>query len=466
MNVLGLQTEACSTGVGKLQTKAIDKGIVRRQILDIAWPSVTELIMVTLCQMVDMIMLGRLGSYAVAAVGLTSQPRFLMLAVFVALNVGTTAVVARLKGEGNAAEANKVVRQSLLLTICASIVISILGIVFSRQLVVLMGGEPETIIPGTNYFRIIMSGFVITTIPLCVTAALRGAGNTKASMYMNSVANVVNVIFNYLLINGKMGFPALGVSGAAIGTIIGYFAAFIMAAIILMRGKQYITLSLKDDFKPDFKVILRVLKVGLPAAYEQFAIRLGLLIYTRTVSSLGTDAFATHQICLNIMNLTFMNGQALGIAATTLAGQSLGRKEPELAKAYAVQTTQLGCLISVLIGVCYFFLGFYLVSLYTDHAEIIETGSHILKIIAFLQPFQSSQLILSGTLRGAGDTRWPAISIFIGLLIIRPFLSYISVCILHWGVIGAWLALAADQFVRFFIIYFRYRTDKWTEVNV
>lgn len=444
----------------------IDYSLIRKDIISIAWPSVTELILVTLCQMVDMMMVGRLGPYAITAVGLTSQPKFVMLATFIALNVGTTALVARLKGANNPSSANAVLRQSLLLTLVISVVISIIGVLFSKDMIVLMGGAPDTIDPGAQYFRITMIGFIFTSIPLCISAALRGVGNTKASMHLNIAANAVNVVFNYLLIYGKLGFPALGVSGAAIATVIGAFVSFVMSIVILMRGKQFISLSFKDSFRPDPAIIGRIVKIGLPAAGEQLAMRVGLLIYTRVVSGLGTNVFATHQISLNILGLSFMNGQAFGIAATTLVGQSLGKKRQDLARVYAAQTRFLGSLVSTFIAACFFFFGPQLISLYTDNAEIIKMGALILKIIALLQPFQSSFLILSGALRGAGDTRWPALSIFLGILVIRPVLSFICVLVLHWGLIGAWVALVSDQLMRLAMIYIRFKSNKWTTIKV
>lgn len=451
-------------------SKKLDKKILNREILAIAWPSIIELILVTVCQMADMIMVGRLGAYAIAAVGITNQPRFLMLSAFIALNVGTTALVARLKGEGKQEEANKVLYQSMILTIFLSIAISILGIIFAHDMVILMGGEEDVAKVGGSYFKIIMSGFIFTCIPLCITAALRGAGNTKASMYLNVIANVVNIIFNYLLIYGKLGFPRLEVDGAAIATVIGYIVSFVISLYILFRRRQYLYLppikSMARYFKPDFKAIKRIIRIGLPSAGEQMALRLGLLIYTRIVAGLGTVAFATHQIGLNILSLSFMNGQAFGIAATTLIGQSLGEKDIEKAKAYADQTRHMGAVVAFFIAGIFFFLGKQLVWLFNPDPDIMKAGNTVLKIVAIIQPSQASFQILAGGLRGAGDTKWPALSILVGVLIIRPILAFILVNWANWGLIGAWIALAADQFIRSVLIYIRFRSGRWTRIKV
>jgi putative MATE family efflux protein len=205
-----------------------------KTVLAIAAPAVVELILTSLTQLVNMIMVGNLGAYAISAVGLTNQPRFIMLAVFVALNVGATALVARFKGEGNKRDADVVTAQSILLTVMAAAVLTLPGVLFARKMVLLMGAQADTVEAAAEYFRILMLGFIPTAIPLSISALLRGVGDTKIAMRYNITANLVNIAFNYLLIHGKFGFPTLGVSGAAIATVIGHSSACAMALYTVM----------------------------------------------------------------------------------------------------------------------------------------------------------------------------------------------------------------------------------------
>lgn len=440
--------------------------IIRGRIINIAWPAVTELILVTVCQMVDMMMVGRLGAYAITAVGLTFQPKFLMLTLFLALNVGATALVARMKGSRQPEESRIVVRQILLLTLAFSLVVSVLGVFLARPFVRCMGGGPDVIDPGTEYFQIIMFGFIFSTIPLAISAVLRGIGNTKATLNLNLTANIVNVIFNYLLIYGKFGFPRLEVAGAAIATVLGTIVSSIMGLYMIFKGDEELRISLRDDFRPNFPMLKRIWKIGFPTALEQLALRFGLIIYIRIVAGLGTVVFATHQIALNILSMSFMNGQAFGMAATTLVGQSLGAGKVNRAIEYASKTRRLGSMVSTMLGVGFFFFGEALVSLYTNDPDIISNGGLVLKLVALVQPFQSSFLIISGALRGAGDAKWPAFSIMIGILIIRPLISVLCVFGFKWGLVGAWVALLADQLLRSIMIYFRFKSNKWTTIKV
>ena len=194
--------------------------------------------------------------------------------------------------------------------------------------------------------------------------------------------------------------------------------------------------------------------------------RVGIMIFVKVVAGLGTITFAAHQICLSILGLSFTPGQAFGISAASLIGRSLGEGKPDKADEYGKEARRIGSIISSIMAVILFVFGPELVSLYTSNPEIIKKSSNALKIIAIVQPFQSSQLILAGALRGAGDTVWPLVSTFIGIIGIRVVLAYILVSKLGLGLSGAWIAVFVDQFIRWVLIYSRYRTGKWKYIKL
>lgn len=457
--------------IGKKLSKALPQGITSgmlyRDIVKIAWPSFVELTLTQLTSMADMMMVGRLGAYAISGVGLTNQPKFLLMTMFIAMNVGATALIARYKGAEEREKANNVLRQALLLTFILSLAASIVGYIYSEPMVKFMGAaDAETLAAGTIYLKIQMVGFVFMALTSTITAALRGIGDSKTAMVYNLTANVVNVILNYVLIYGKFGFPRLEVAGASLATIIGQFVAFIMAVRAITRKGEYLELDIKEGFKPNWGVLKNIFNIGIPAMIEQLVMRAGVIIYARTVASLGTVAFATHQVSMNIQAMSFMNGQAFAVSATSLVGQSLGKKRPDMSNAYAQRTRRIGMTVSMILAITFFFFGRYIVALYTNEVEVIEQGTQILKLVAFIQPFQSSQFILTGALRGAGDTRATAIIIFITVLIVRPGLAILSINHLGWGLIGAWIALVADQMLRSLLVLIRYNSEKWKSVIV
>ena len=187
-----------------------------------------------------------MGTQALAAVGLTTQPKFLLMAAFVSMNTGVTALVARNRGRGDQEKANLVVRQGLLFTFWATVLMSILGVVFARPMVVFMGSTEETVtVWATQYLQIQMAGFLTMALTSTITASLRAVGDSKTCMVYNMIANGVNVFFNWLLIYGNLGFPALGVAGASIATVIGQFVAFAIAISVILKGNGFLKLEFK-----------------------------------------------------------------------------------------------------------------------------------------------------------------------------------------------------------------------------
>lgn len=445
----------------------VDSKMLYNDVVQIAWPSMVELTLTQLASMVDLMMVGSLGPWAITAVGLTMQPKFLMMTMFMAMNVGATALVARYKGEDNPYKANMVLNQAILLTLVLSIVGSIVGFVFSEFMIDFMGAaEAKTLDGGTIYLKIQMAGLVLFALTSTVTATLRGIGNSRTAMKYNLIGNGVNVVFNYLLIYGYLGFPKMGVAGASLATVIGQGISFILAFSVILQKGQYLHLRLKDVFKARWEYLKSIFKIGIPAMIEHLVMRAGMIIYSKTVASLGTFAFATHQIAMNIQALSFMNGQAFSVSATSLMGQSLGKRRLDMAQAYTNRTRRVGMGVSLVLGSIFFFLGTPIMKLYTDDPAIIVQGANILKLVALVQPFQSSQFILAGALRGAGDTRGTAVITFATVLLLRPGLANININVFQWGLMGAWIALVVDQFVRSFLILRRYKSGKWKDIKI
>lgn len=461
------EENAVAGRVTKELPQGVTSGMLYRDVVRIAWPSFVELMLTQLASMVDLMMVGSLGAWALTAVGLTTQPKFLLMTVFQSMNVGATALVARYKGADNPQKANLVVRQAVLLTLVLSVIASVLGYIFAEPMIRFMGAtDAQSLEGGTVYLQIQMLGFVFMALTTTVTAVLRGVGDSRTAMIYNLVANLVNVVFNYLLIYGRLGFPRMGVAGASLATIIGQFVAFLAASVCILRGRGYLRLEFREGFKPDREMLGNIFNIGLPAMIEQLLMRAGMIIYAKTVATLGTVPFATHQVCMNIQALSFMNGQAFAVSATTLMGQSLGRRRPDMAQAYCSRTRRVGMFIAVAIGLSFIFLGRQMVSLYNSDPQIVELGGRVLLLVAVMQPLQSSQFIIAGALRGAGDTRATAVITFITVLIVRPVSAIILVQGLHWGLEGAWIAMVLDQVLRSVLVLARYQGGKWKTIRL
>lgn len=453
--------------------KGVTHGMLFGDILRIAWPSFLELLLTQLTSMADQMMVGNLpgevGVQALSAVGITILPKFLMMTMITALNVGSTAVAARFRGMGDRDRVNEVLRQALVLNLLLSVLFMGLGLVLAPTLMRMMGGaglSDEAFGFAVTYFRIQMYGFVPLCMTFTVTALLRGIGDTKNPFYYNTLANVVNVLFNYLLIFGRFGFPRLEVAGASLATVIGQTAAFLVAMRLILDRKRYLHLDNGTRFRFDPVIVKNIVRIGVPSMIEQLIMRLGLIIYNRTVTDLGDVAYATHQICSNIQTMSFMVGQAFANAATTLVGQSLGRRRYDAAMQYARHTEAVGVIVSLFLGFGLIFFGRTVVSLYNRTPEIVSLGGRLLIMAGVIQPLQALQFILSGALRGAGDTKFSAFSMLVTVLILRSGLAILLVTYLKMGLVGAWYAMVADQIVRDLMIILYFRSGRWSRIRL
>ncbi len=448
------------------------KANVRKEIIKITSPVFIELLLGTLFGMVDMIMLGRYGTSAIstasiAAVGITNQLMFIGLSLVQSLSIGATAMVARYIGAKNHDRVEPVVKHIIIMSqLFIVIPLLFISLTFTPSVMKFLGAHQDTISVGSTYFKVIVLGFIFQAFNFSIFASLRGAGDTKTPMKINVIANLFNVIGNAVLIYGLFGAPELGILGAGISTSLSQVVASVLLVRYILRPESTIYINLKNKFRINKDIMFNLVKIGIPAAIEQIVMRLGILLFVKIIASLGTVAYATHQIGINILNLSFTPGQSFGIAASTLAGRSLGAKEPELAEKYIKTSRQMGTIIAVGMGLILFFLGPAIASLYSNDTQVVSEAGRILKLISFIQPFQCSQLVLSGGLRGAGDTVWTLVSTFIGILIVRVILGYYFVMILGMGLMGAWLAILIDQFIRWILITLRFRTNKWKYVTI
>ena len=201
--------------------------------------------------------------------------------------------------------------------------------------------------------------------------------------------------------------------------------------------------------------------IGMPAMMEQLVMRVGIIIYAKTVASLGTVLLAAHQVCMNIQALTFMNGQSFAVSATSLVGQSLGKRRGDMAVNYSKRVQRLGMWVAIGIALAIFFFPREFILMYNDDPVILDVGVTVLRMVALIQPLQASQFILAGAMRGAGDTKYTAMVTFITVLLVRPIIAIYTIKVLEWGLIGAWIAMVADQLLRTTLIFLRYNSGKW-----
>ena len=434
--------------------------------IKIAWPALLESFLIGVIAFVDSLMVSSCGEAAIAAVGLTGQPRLLFYVVLMSITTGVNAVVARRRGEGDQEGANRTLMQTLPIVFILATLFFVISLFVAEPLLRFAGAKDDTIGMAIPYYNITMFGMIFTSISLCINAAHRGCGKTKISMTTNIAANVVNVIFNALLINGLFFFPKLGVTGAAIATALGNFVSAVIAVVSLYRKDTYLRMNWGQMLRHKFETLPSVMKVFSGSALEQIFLRIGFFLFVKMVADLGTKEYATHQICMNVMNLSFTVGDGLGIASASLVGQHLGMKREDKSLVYGKVGQRVGLCYGVILLALFTIFGGNIVGWFSDDPMVIDTGIKLMMMLAAICPFQISQVIFSGCLRGAGDTRYMAVVSMLTVALLRPILTYILVYPVAMGVLGAWVAILVDQTMRFGFSAVRFYSQKWCKVKL
>lgn len=437
-----------------------------KNFIKIAWPSALEAFLVSVIGSVDTIMVGQLGKGAITAVGITTQPKFILLAMIFSLNVGITAITARRKGQQDQKGANRTMRAGIIICAILSILMSFIGYTFAKPILVFAGAEDSYLKDAITYFRIIMFSIPFQALNLTINAGHRGCGKTKISMTTNITSNLVNIVFNYLLINGIAFFPRLEVAGAALATTLGAVVAFFISLATLFRKNGYLSFFYKSGWSLRKEILKPIVNVSSSAFVEQVFLRIGFLAYAAIIARLGETIYATHIICMNILTLSFCFGDGLSIAASALVGQNLGAKRPDLSIMYGKTGQRIAFMISTVIFFVFLFGRSFLVSLYSDNPEIIALGASIMILAAMGTHMQTSQVVLSGCLRGAGDTTFVAITSLISVAMVRPLLTWLLCYPIGLGLYGAWISLLIDQLFRLITSYIRFSSGKWSKIEL
>lgn len=447
-----------------------DEKSLFKNALSIAWPATIEGALLSIIGTVDTVMVSNVNEYAIASVNLTAQPRMILLIIAQALCVGTTALIARRKGENDREGANSVLGQSMILITLIGILISLIGYFFAEPIMNIAGADADTRRMSVEYFQVIAAGLLFNCWSLCLCAAMRAIGNTRITMVTNITANLVNVFLNYCLIGGHLGFPALGVRGAAIATVSGTAVSCVIAFVFATRKNGYLRFRL-TGIRFEKRTMSGLIRVGSSSMAESAALRIGFFINTRMIADIGADALTAYTIVQQVTSLSFTIGDGIATAGATLVGQSLGARRKDTAMAYVKVVRKLSMFASFLLMILIFFLRHTLAGIFTDKADIILGAGWAFMVVVFGVMSQNGRVVFSGCLRGAGDVRYVAICSLISVTLIRPFLTYILCYPLNKALpgflfpyTGPWIAFVIDAYVREFLLYKRIR--KGTFLNI
>lgn len=442
-----------------------DRPLTKRVLL-LAYPAMVSMLSHTLLSLVDTAMVGRLGAEALAAVGIGAMVMYVVMSAFFAIDSGSRAIVARHFGAGDCSNCGKVLQQALLLSFFFGTAITVAGCFFSNDIFRLMGAEHGVMSLGGEYLRLRLFAAVFIFAAFAFNGFFTGLGDTKSPMMVMIAANTLNVVLNYLLIFGKLGFPAMGVKGAALATVIARVSGFAIYLAVTMSKKSLKKCGPFVSFSLKWERMKQLVRIASPTSFEQVLQAAGFLALTAIVTQLGTVPLAAHNIGLNITMISFMPAYGFGVAASALVGQSLGAKRFREAEHCGWTAATLGVIFMTLMGLVFFFLPKYLMMIFTNDEQVICKGVTILKILAFFQPFDALHIIFGLALRGAADTKWVMVcNLAITWLLFVPT-SYLLALPLGFRLAGSWWGLALLIFAAGIAMTWRFRAGKWKEIEI
>lgn len=381
------------------------QGSIRHAIILLAIPMILELSLESVFAVVDMFFVGKLGENAIATVGLTESVAAIVYSIAIGLSTAATAMVARRTGEKNEEEASHAGAQTMILSLMASIIISVLGIAFAPNILQIMGAKPDVVRDGAIFTRILLGGNACIILLFLINGIFRGAGNAAIAMKSLWIASIFNIVLCPLFIYGLGPFHGLGLKGAAIATTIGRGIGVCYQVYHLIKGTSNIHIKAKH-FKLDWTMMKTLIKIAWPATF-QFLIASGswIVLAALVAKTGGTSASAGYQVALRNVVFFILPAWGLSNAAATLVGQNLGAKQPERAEQSVLMTAKYNAIFMSGVMLLFMFFASPIIGVFTNDPDVHQTGTLALRIIACGYTFYGIGMVMAQALNGAGDTK-------------------------------------------------------------
>ena len=438
---------------------------IRRSIVLLAVPMILEMLMESLFAVVDIFFVGRLGSEALATVGLTESVLMVIYALGMGVNIAATAMVARRFGEKNYSEAGSITFQLMMTGGILALLTGNLATYFSADILALMGAAPEVIATGVSFSSIIFAGSFVIILLFLINGAFRGAGQPHLAMRALWVANGANIILDPILIFGIGSMAGLGLEGAAWATTIGRSIGVFYQLFHLLNGRHLLKIA-RQNLVIHFSVMVKILKVS-SGGMGQFLIDSASWIFlTRIIAEFGSNTLAGYTVAFRIITFTLLPAWGLSSAAATLVGQNLGAQKVKRAELAVWLTVRYNVIFMLAITLIFILFGKHLSAIFTDDTEVVRTASEALSIITLGYIFFGLGMVMVQAFNGAGDTRTPALINVVVLLLIEIPLAYTLAIISDFAATGIFIAIALCHSLHALVSWWFFRQGKWKKVKV
>ncbi len=449
---------------------SISTGRLITLVLQMSFPAILAQISSIVMQYVDASMLGHLGSDKAASVGLVASSSWLFLGLGFCLNTGYYVQVAQQIGAKNLENARSVMKQGYFVSVGFGFLVTFIGVGISGHLPEWLGGQESIRSDASWYFGITCLLIPFLQINRLSTGLLQSSGNMRLPSMLNIAVCVLDIIFNFLLIFDSstiefLGFSicipgfGLGVIGAALGTFLAEIVVSLFMLVAVLKRSKILHLRENEKFNWNKNYCKRAIKLALPIGFEHVVMCGAMVVSTVIVSSLGSIAIAAHSFAITAESFCYMAGYGISSAASTIMGQTIGARRKELAIRFAWIVTFLGVLIMSVAAILMYLAADFMIAVMSPDIEIRKLGAEILRVEAWAEPLFAASIVVSGALRGSGDTLVPSCLNFCSMWFVRLPLSFWLAQYL--GLYGVWVAMSIELCVRGVLLLIRLRNGEW-----
>ena len=443
------------------------QGSIRKAVIMLAIPMVLEMSMESVFALVDLYFVGHLpqSDKAQQVVGLTESVITIIYSIAIGISMAATALVARRIGEKNPEAAARAGAQATTLSILVTIILSIAGFVFAKDILRVMGASEETVEYGVNYTRILTGGSIVIMLLFLINGIFRGAGDASMAMKSLCIANVANIILCPLLIRGWGPVPAFGLTGAAMATTIGRAIGVLYQLYYLFNGKSIIKMTL-SYLKPDWKQIKQVIDIAAPGTFQFLVASGSWIVLTAIVAQSGETASAGYITAIRVVMFFILPAWGLSNAAATLVGQNLGAQQPQRAEESVLKTAKYNAIFMAVVTVLFFVTAPYIIGFFAEKEDTKKIAIEAMLIISSGYVFYGIGMVMANAFNGAGDTKTPTIINAIGFWLFQIPLAFFLSKTLKMGATGAFIAIPVAETAIAIAAFVVFKKGKWKQVQV
>ncbi|ABN57508.1 MULTISPECIES: MATE family efflux transporter [Methanoculleus] len=437
----------------------LTEGDLFRGLITIAAPIVAGNVLQSGLELVDLFFVGRLGSEAIAGVAMSTSIVMVLMTIIIGIVTANTAFVSRYYGAKNYDMVAKGVSHTLILGLVFSILLSVVGILYAEDMLLLLGAEPNVALLGASYLTVLFTGSVTLVELWVINSSFQSCGDATTPMLLVVLANILNIALDPLLIFGYGVVPACGVAGAAYATIISRSVAFAIAFALLLSGRSPIPFSFRTKF--EFSLAWRLIRVAVPNSVQSGLRSVTFLAMMAIVAVFGTAALSAYGIVGRLELVALMPGFGIATATAVIVGQNLGAKKPERAEAGVRLSALMNSGFMALMGAIFYLAAPAIVEVFDPSGASTEIGVSYMQTVAPFYVFLAVAIILGFALNGAGDTKKPMYATLFSMVLFQVPLACILPGLLGIGIAGVWLAVICGMILQMGMLFAMYRHGGW-----